>query len=371
MERKFSFKLIWKALKDSFKGFSDDKVTKLSASLAYYTVFSLGPLLILVIYLCSVFLGKEAVEGQVVQQLQGFIGAGAAKQIQTIIQNAAIDGSGFASTVGIVTLLIGATTVFAEMQDSMNSIWGIKAKPKSGIMKLVMSRVLSFGMIASLGFLLLVSLAVSTVVESIGNKLKNVFPDVGVFIIYAVNLALTLVVITTLFAVIFKVLPDVKLKWRHAVPGAIATALLFLIGKFAISFYISKSDVGSSYGAAGSMIVLILWIYYSSIILYFGAEFTQAYAAAKGTVIIPDENAVWNNKPAIAGASPAKQKLNEWSGKSQKGPNQKHLTEHKFHVSEQQKAHKKQTEKKSAGVGTMLLGLTLYMLNHSSHRANR
>jgi membrane protein len=360
--KKFSFKLVWAALKDSFKSFSEDKVTKLSASLAYYTVFSLGPLLIVIIHLCSIFFGRAAVQGKVVAQLQSFVGPSAAEQVQTIIQNAAITGSGIAYTIGIITLIIGATTVFAEMQDSMNSIWGVKARPKSGIMSLVTSRILSFGIIASLGFLLLVSLAVSAIVEGIGDKLSAAFPQVGFVFIYIINLLLTFGIIALLFAVIFKVLPDVELNWKHALPGAIATAILFMLGKFAISFYISKSDVGSAYGAAGSLVVLILWIYYSSIILYFGAEFTQSYACEKGVQIVPSKHAGWYNAPVISG-SKAKQKIKAWANPQEKAvappPQQP--------VFVKQDPPKKE-KKKTAGMGTVLLGLVLYYFNTSKQQ---
>jgi membrane protein len=359
--KKFSFKLVWSALKDSFKGFSDDKVTKLSASLAYYTVFSLGPLLIVIIHLCSVFFGMDAVQGKVVTQLQSFVGASAAAQIQTIIKNASVSGSGIAYTIGIITLIIGATTVFAEMQDSMNSIWGVKAKPKLGIMSLVFSRLLSFGMIASLGFLLLVSLAVSAVVESIGARLKSAFPQVGFVFIYIINLVLTFGIISALFAVIFKVLPDVKIGWKQVLPGAIATTILFMIGKFAISFYIAKTNVGSTYGAAGSMVILILWIYYSSIILYFGAEFTQSYACEKGVQIVPSKHAQWYNAPAISG-SKAKEKIKAWAHHSQEKIN--HTPKQTPpQVAVAQSTHTKKEKKKGAGVGTVLLGLALYYIN--------
>src|SRR5215216_1561934 len=209
--KKFSFKLVWASLKASFKGFSEDKITKLSASLAYYTVFSLGPLLIVIIFLCGIFLGREAVEGTIYSNIQGFIGPDAAKQIQDIIKNASISGKGgIAATIGVITLLIGATTVFGEIQDSINSIWGLKARPKAGWLKLVKDRLLSFGLIASLGFLLLVSLGATAVVEAIGSRLKSSFPDVAVVVFYVINLVLNLTVTTLLFAVIFKVLPDAK-----------------------------------------------------------------------------------------------------------------------------------------------------------------
>ncbi len=291
--RKITFKGLWEVLKNSFKGFSDDKVTKLSASLAYYTVFSLGPLLIMIIFLCSIFFGREAVEGTIYGQIQGFVGHDAALQLQQIIKNAAISNEGnVAAVIGIITLLIGATTIFADIQDSINSIWGLKVKPKAGWFKLVKTRLLSFGVICSLGFLLLVSLGVTTLVEALTNRLKNYFPEVTVVLFYILNLVITFAVITTLFGVIFKVLPDAKIKWKDVLAGAIATALLFMLGKFAISFYISKSDVGSTYGTAGSLVVLLVWIYYSSIILYFGAEFTKAYAIKYGGEIHPNQYAV-------------------------------------------------------------------------------
>jgi membrane protein len=286
--------------KETFKGFSENKVPKLSASLAYYTVFSLGPLLIVIIFLCSIFLGREAIEGSIYNQIQSFVGDDAAKQIQDIIKNASIAGKGtVAATIGIVTLLIGATGVFGEIQDSINDIWGIKPKPKQGWLKLIKNRLLSFGIIGSLGFLLLVSLAITALVEGIGNRLKAIFPDVTVVIFYIINLVLTLGVTTLLFAVIFKVLPDAKIKWRQVWAGAIFTSVLFMIGKFAISFYISKSDVGSTYGAAGSLVILLIWIYYSSIILYFGAVFTKAYALKYGETIKPNEYAVVTEKVEV------------------------------------------------------------------------
>lgn len=291
--KKFSFKGLWNVLKQSFSGFADDKVMKLSASLAYYTVFSLGPLLIVIIYLCSLFFGREAIEGTIYGQIESFVGSDTAKQIQDIIKNASIGDKGnVAAIIGVITLLIGATGVFAEIQDSINSIWGIKPKPKKGWLKLLINRLLSFSVIVSLGFLLLVSLGVSYLVEALSKSLARAFPDVTLIIFYIINLLLSLAVITILFGVIFKVLPDAKIKWRDVISGAVATAILFMLGKFAISFYIGQSDVGSTYGAAGSLVVLLVWVYYSSVILYFGAEFTKAYAVEFGSAIHPNEYAV-------------------------------------------------------------------------------
>ncbi len=293
MKKKVSFKGMIEVFKNSISGFSDDKVTKLSASLAYYTVFSMAPLLILIISLCGLFLGREAVEGKIYAQLAGFVGSDTAAQLQGIIKNAAITGkSHVAIIIGAITLLVSATTVFAEIQESINMIWGLKPKPKRGWLKFIQNRFLSFSVIASLGFLLLVSLAITAIIDGFSARLRAFFPEVTVVIFYIINVVITLAVISTIFAVIFKVLPDAKIKWKDVMAGAIATTLLFMLGKFAISFYISKSNVGSTYGTAGSLVVLLLWIYYSSFILYFGAEFTKAYAIKYGSEIHPTEYAV-------------------------------------------------------------------------------
>ncbi|MBV9960625.1 MAG: YihY/virulence factor BrkB family protein [Parafilimonas sp.] len=292
-KNKLSFKGLFGVMKDAFTGFSNDNVTKLGGSLAYYTVFSMGPLLVVIISLCSIFLGREAVEGKVYAQLDSFVGHDTALQLQQIIKNAAIGGKGhLAAIIGVITLLLGATTVFGDIQDSINRIWGIKPKPKKGWLKMLRNRFLSFSIIGSLGFLLLVSLGVSAIIEALMNSFKAHYPDVAVIIVYIIDLMLTLGVTTLIFAVIFKVLPDAKIKWKDVIAGAFATSLLFMLGKFGISFYIGKSNVGTTYGAAGSLVILLLWVYYSAIILYFGAEFTKAYAIKYGSAIHPNEYAV-------------------------------------------------------------------------------
>lgn len=293
MKKKISFKGIWEILKKSFSGFSDDKITKLSGALAYYTVFSMAPMLLIIISLLGIFLGEQAVEGKVYEGLTSFMGQDTALQLQEMIKNASLSGKGFLpAIIGGVALLVGATTVFAEMQDSINTIWGLKPKPKSGLLKMLINRFLSFSVIISLGFILLVSLAITTLIDGFSNSLQARFPDVAVVIFYILNQIITLAVTTLIFAVIFKVLPDGKIRWRDVFAGSLVTAVLFMIGKFAISFYISKSNVGSTYGAAGSLVVLLLWTYYSSIILYFGAELTKAYAIKYGEPIHPTEYAV-------------------------------------------------------------------------------
>ena len=293
MADKISFKGMWVVLKNSFIGFDEDKVTKLSGSLAYYTVFSMGPLLIVIISLCGMFLGKEAVEGKIYAQLAGFVGADTAAQLQEIIKNASLAGkSKVAAIIGGITLLIGSTTVFAEIQDSINGIWGLKPKPKRGWVKMLQNRFLSFSVIISLGFLLLVSLGVTAIIDGFSDRLSNRFPQVAIVVFYIINVLITLGVTTLIFSVIFKVLPDATIKWKDVTAGAVATSLLFMLGKFGISFYISKSNVGSTYGTAGSLVILLLLVYYSSLILYFGAEFTKAYAVKYGSNIYPTQYAV-------------------------------------------------------------------------------
>ncbi|GAB3416419.1 YihY/virulence factor BrkB family protein [Niabella aquatica] len=299
-DKRLSFKGVWEVIKNTFKGFSDHKITKLSGSLAYYTVFSMGPLLVMIISLCGLFLGKEAVEGEVFAVLQGFVGEDTAGQLQEIIKNASLTGkSTIAAIIGGVTLLIGATTVFGEIQDSINTIWGLKAKPKKGWLKMLQNRFLSFSVIVSLGFLLLVSLTITGIIEGVSKGLQARYPDVTVALFYIINLMLTLLISGIIFAVIFKVLPDAKIRWRDVFAGALITAFLFMLGKFGISLYISQTKVGSTYGAAGSLVILIVWIYYSSIILYLGAEFTKAYAVAYGDDIHPNDYAVTTKEVEI------------------------------------------------------------------------
>jgi membrane protein len=293
MRIKTFFKEAWEILKDTFTGFSNDKITMQSGALAYYTVFSMGPLFVVIISLCSLFLGREAIEGKVYAILEGFVGKDTAVQLQQIIANAYISNKSIlAATIGIIMLIVGATTVFGVIQDSINSIWGLKAKPKNGLWKIIQNRFLSFSMIVGMGFILLVSLVVTGVIEMLNNRLLNVFPGVAVVVFYILNLIVTLGVSTLIFAMIFKVLPDANVKWKDVFLGALITAILFLVGKFAISFYVSQSKVGSTFGAAGSLVVLLIWVYYSSIILYVGAEFTKCYAVKYGSKIYPNDYAV-------------------------------------------------------------------------------
>lgn len=288
-----SLKGIGQLLLGAGKGFMKDKIPKLSASLAYYTIFSIGPMMIVIIFLANLFLGKAAVEGSIYEEVKGLVGDQAALQVQEIIKNASVSGdSTVTAIIGFLALFIGATTVFSEIQDSINFIWNLKVKSKSGWLKMLLNRLLSFSLVASLGFLLLVSLLLNALIEGLMDRLKEMFPYMAVIVVYIVNLLLTLVIVWMLFAIIFKVLPDAEIRWKDVLVGAFFTALLFMGGKFAISFYIGSSDIGSTYGTAGSLVILLLWVYFSSIILYFGAEVTKAYAMKYGDEIKPNEYAI-------------------------------------------------------------------------------
>ena len=280
-------------LKESFEEFLDDKGFKISGALSYYTIFALPPLLIIIISICGVFYGKDAVSGQLFGQINGLVGNDAAIQIQDAIKNVTLSKSNvFATTVSVIILIIGASGVFAEIQDSINYIWGLKAKPKRGFVKFLRNRLMSFSMIGAVGFLLLAGLIVNSLLDLLTARLTKFLPGNTIYVFHVVNILLVFVIITTLFMIIFKSLPDGKIALRDCAIGASFTAFLFMIGKFGISIYLGTSSIASVYGAAGSLILILIWVYYSAIILYFGAEFTKVYAQNHGNKIVPDEYAV-------------------------------------------------------------------------------
>jgi membrane protein len=284
-----------KALKNATIGFIDDNAFKLSASLSYYTIFALGPLLMIIISLAGIFFReKEKVHEKVYTQLTELVGHESALQIQDIIIN--IQNSRHSNTgaiIGVIVLFIGATGVFTEMQDSINYIWSVKAKPKKSWVKFIINRLLSFSLIVSMGFIMLVSLILSALLTLLSDRLMQLLPGYTIAFFEVVNTAIILIVNTALFTVIFKILPDAVIAWKDAVVGALLTAVLFLTGKFLIGYYIGHSNLGITYGAAASIIILLTWVYYSAMILYFGAEFTKMYALQSGSGIRPKQTAVF------------------------------------------------------------------------------
>jgi membrane protein len=289
------FKNLWQLLVASGKGFAEDKIPKLSSSLAYCTIFSMAPLLTIVIASASLIYKKEIIEGKVFEYVSEFTDdSNIALQIQNIVSQASLSNkTSFALIIGIISLIIGATAVFLEIQDSINTIWKVKAKPRKGIAGLLTNRLKSFSLIISLGFLLLVSLILNNILGSVQTRFQDLIPLQSGWLFFILNNVLTFAVITFLFAVIFKVLPDVIIKWKPAFVGAAFTTLLFAIGKFLIDLYITKANPGAVFGAAGTLIIILLWVYYTSFILYFGAEFTQAYAEKFSEKIRPSKYAVF------------------------------------------------------------------------------
>ena len=292
-------KEIFGILKEAGSEWIEDHAPTLGAALAYYTVFSLAPLLIIIIGVAGLVFGPEAAQGQIFEQLRGLLGEAGAKSMQDLVENAnAKPATGiFATVIGIVTLLFGASGVFGQLQTSLNAIWGVQPKPGRGVLGIIQDRILSFGFILVVGFLLLVSLLLTAAIALVGEWSGGMMPGME-FLIQLLNSGLSLAVITLLFAMLFKFLPDAKIAWHDVWIGAFITAALFTVGKFALGLYLGKSSVSSSYGAAGSLIVLLLWVYYSSQILFFGAEVTQVYANRFGSHVAPADNAVAVQKQA-------------------------------------------------------------------------
>ncbi|HEY8688408.1 MAG TPA: YihY/virulence factor BrkB family protein [Chitinophagaceae bacterium] len=281
-------------LKQVFTEFVEDSILKYSASLAYYTVFSLAPVLIIIISICGVLFGKEAIQGHIYSQIKGLVGNDAAVQIQEIIKNIHLTGHNvFATVVSIIILLIGATGIFGEVQDSLNKIWGLRVKTRKTWWKLILNRLLSFSLILSIGFVMMVSLLLNAIVSAFGNFLSRYFSEFSIILVQITDNVLSFVVTTFLFSLMFKVLPDAKIKWKDVLIGGLITSVFFTLGKLAIGYYLGSSNIATVYGAAGSIMIIMVWVYYSSIILYLGAEFTKVYAELHGGKIYPNEYAVW------------------------------------------------------------------------------
>lgn len=290
-------------LKATVREFIDDDAPRLAAALSYYTIFSLPPLLILLVMIAGVFFDPQDIEGQVVQQMGGVLGEQGASQIRTILAQADRPGSGGAlmTILSVAALLFGATGAFAQLQGALNKAWEVEKDPEhGGILGMVLKRVLSFGMILVIAFLLLVSLVLSALLTQAGGFVASLLPGgLGEAALWIIDLALSLAVITALFATMFKVLPDAEIGWSDVWHGALATAALFVLGKFLLGFYIGTTDPGSAFGAAGSLAIILVWIYYSSMIFFLGAEFTQVWAVRRGSGITPEEDAVRTEESPI------------------------------------------------------------------------
>ena len=292
MKNKFLF--FFRFIKQVITEFIADNVLKYSASLAYYTVLALAPLLVIVLFTSSVFFGKAAMSGELYTEIKGMVGNEAATQIQGAIQNIHLSKDNFVATgIGATILLVSATGIFGEMQDSLNRIWGLRIKSRKVWWKLILDRLISFSLILSLGFVLIVSLALNALVAILSAKIDKLVSGMGDTFIYVIDNFISVAITTLLFATIFKVLPDAKIRWKDVLVGAFITALLFMLGKYGIGFYLGKSKLATIYGAAGSVMIIMIWVYYSAAILYLGAVFTKVYATNFGGKIYPSEYSVW------------------------------------------------------------------------------
>lgn len=287
-----TLKSVIELVQETFRKWSQDKVSRLAAALAYYTIFSIAPLFVVAVAVAGAVFGHEAASGQIVAQIRGLVGTDGAQVIEQLIKSADQPKTGtFAAVVGVVTLVLGASGVFLALQDTLNTIWGVMVRPGAGVREMLRSRLLSFGMVLGIGFLLLVSLVLQAALSAVGDFLARNFPVLGVAL-PLINFVISLAVITGLFGLMFKYLPDVQIAWRDVGIGAFVTALLFTLGKTLIGLYLGNSSTASVYGAAGSLVVLLLWIYYSAQILFLGAEFTQVYAMRFGSYIKPSAGAM-------------------------------------------------------------------------------
>lgn len=279
-------------IKQTFQEFGEDKVTRLSAALAYYTIFSLAPLLILALAVAGFLFDRSTAQNQLLSQVQDLMGETGSELIGTMLENASEpESGGIAAIISAVTLALGASAVFGQLQDALNTIWGVMPRPGLNIGNIIRQRVLSFALVLGLGFLLLVSLIASAAISAAQNFVFGAAEETNL-LMQIVNNLIAVVIIAVMFAVLFKYLPDVRIAWRDVWVGAVVTSILFNVGKYLIGLYLGNSSAASVYGAAGSLVVLLLWIYYSGLILFIGAEFTQVWATRRGSHIEPAENAI-------------------------------------------------------------------------------
>lgn len=311
-------------IKDTFQGWIDDKAPRIAAALAYYTIVSMAPLLIIVVAISSLIFGQEAVRNQVLLQVQGMVGSQGADAFRTIMENVSVSRCGLVASIpGLITLIFGATGAFVELKDALNTIWNIEPRPGMGIIATIKDRIVSITLVMGTAFLLLVSLVISAALAAFGTFLRGIAPYIA--LVQTVNFIISFIVITLIFAAIYRFVPDAKVAWSDVWIGAAATSLLFTIGKYLIGLYLGKTTLVSAYGAAGSLVVILIWVYYSAQIFLLGAEFTRVYATQVGSRITPKADAVATQNPRASPSVSSTKRISQGSGTETSKQNQKHL----------------------------------------------
>ncbi|WP_312174025.1 YihY/virulence factor BrkB family protein [Chryseobacterium sp.] len=289
-------KFFWEALRETFKKWNESSASNDSASLAYYAIFSIPGLLIIIIWIAGNFFGEEAIRGQITSQISGIMGQDAAKSVQDMIAGALVDKENiFMKIIGIGSLVFGSTTLFFQLQRSLNSLWDVQPAPKKAFVKFLLDRANSLGMILILGFLLMITMVLSSLISLLNNWITNYFGVETYVLVELINYIIGFVVTMILFALMFKVLPDVEISWKPVWRGAFLTTVLFTLGKFLLSLYFGTAKPTSAFGAAGTVILIMMWINYSCMLIFFGAEFTKIYALKRGFKIIPSKHAKWSD----------------------------------------------------------------------------
>lgn len=291
-QQKFRWKDLPSLLKSSFKDWNDDDAFSHAAAVSYYAIFSMPALLLLIINALGFLLGKENAQGKITEILGNTLGPETTSQVQTMITNSATQSNNtIMLIIGVAILIFSATGLFIQLQKALNRMWEVQVKPDTGVGKMIGDRARSLGIILAVGFLLLITFVITGALSALSNYITSILPDFSIYIFFAINIVLSFFIITLLFALIFKYLPDVKIQFRSVWAGAMFTAFLFLLGKYGLTLYFSLANPGSAYGAAGSLILILLWVYYSCLILFFGAEFTQAFANRYSHKIQPSSKA--------------------------------------------------------------------------------
>jgi membrane protein len=291
-----NIRFFWEVVKETFSAWNNSSASKDSASLAYYAIFSIPGLLIIIIWIAGYFLGEEAIRGEISNQISGLMGADAAKSVENMIAGALIDKQNiFMKIIGIGSLVFGSTTLFFQLQHSLNTLWDVEAAPKKAIVKFLLDRANSLGMILILGFLLMVTMILSSLISVFNKFITDYFGLETYMLVELINFAIGFGIVMLLFALMFKVLPDVEISWKSVWKGALLTTILFTLGKFLLSLYFGTAKPTSAFGTAGTVILIMMWINYSCMLVFFGAEFTKVYTYKKGYRIVPSKHAKWSN----------------------------------------------------------------------------